>query len=137
MNRNLLVLLGFVINSSGSAFAEEAKARIRPLAASEWSPEVAAILGATRNSVVALEGAAPPPEDRQKTLNILKTIAHHEKLLGPFLKFATVFCRDGALLRRESEILALRTSWNARSEFEWGHHAEYARAEGLSPSEIK
>ena len=44
--------------------------------------------------------------------------------------------REGELSRRESELLALRTSWNARSEFEWGHHVEYGRAAGLSNSEI-
>lgn len=45
-----------------------------------------------------------------------------------------------AALRGEddnSELLALRTPWNARSEFEWGHHAPHARAAGLSSSEIK
>jgi len=137
LNRKLLAWLGLVVFSSGSAFAEEAKSRIRPLAASEWTPDVAAILGGTRESVAALEGAERRPEDRPKTLNILKTIAHHERLLGPFLAFATVLGRDGALSRRDSEMLALRTSWNARSEFEWGHHAEYARVAGLSPSEIE
>ena len=137
MVRKFLALLVLVILSSGNAFAEEAKPRIRPLPESKWSPEVAAILGATRSSVAALEGAAPPPEDERKTLNILKTIAHHEKLLGPFLEYSTVLGRDGVLSRRESELLALRTSWNARSEFEWGHHSVYAQAAGLTPSEIK
>ncbi len=137
MNRRLLALLGLVFLFSGSVFAEEARTRIRPLAPSEWSPEVAAVLGATRESVAALEGSAPPPNDQPKTLNILTTIAHHEKLLGPFLKFATVLGRDGTLSRRDSELLALRTSWNARSEFEWGHHAQYGRAAGLSSSEIE
>ena len=38
--------------------------------------------------------------------------------------------------RRASELLALRAAWNCRSEFEWGHHAGYARAAGLSDAEI-
>jgi alkylhydroperoxidase family enzyme len=63
-------------------------------------------------------------------------MAHHPKLLGPFLGFATALAQQGTLSRRDSEMLALRASWNCQSEFEWGHHVVYAEAAGLSDSEI-
>jgi alkylhydroperoxidase family enzyme len=63
-------------------------------------------------------------------------VAHHPKLLTPFLGFAATLS-DGALPRRASEMLALRAAWNCRSEFEWGHHALYARAAGLDEDEIQ
>ena len=69
------------------------------------------------------------------TPNMLRAIAHHPRLLEPFLGFAATLAR-GELPRRESELLALRASWNCRSEFEWGHHVLYARAAGLSDAEI-
>jgi alkylhydroperoxidase family enzyme len=69
------------------------------------------------------------------TPNMLRAIAHHPRLLEPFLGFAAALAR-GELPRRESELLALRAAWNCRSEFEWGHHALYARAAGLSDAEI-
>jgi len=69
------------------------------------------------------------------TPNMLRVIAHHPRLLEPFLGFAAALAR-GELPRRESELLALRAAWNCRSEFEWGHHVLYARAAGLSETEV-
>ena len=69
------------------------------------------------------------------TPNMLRAIAHHPRLLEPFLGFAAALAR-GELPRRESELLALRAAWNCRSEFEWGHHVLYARDAGLSDDEI-
>ena len=43
---------------------------------------------------------------------------------------------QGVLSRRDSELLALRTSLNCGSPFEWGHHVEYGLAEGLSPEDL-
>ena len=71
------------------------------------------------------------------TPNILGTIARHPSLLEPFLGFAAALAARGALPRRESELLALRTAWNCRSEFEWGHHVLFARTAGLSDAEIE
>lgn len=138
-----VTMLGVVatVGLLSAAAIEEANAdegpvsRVRPLPDDEWSPEVQRMLGATRDRVAELEGAAPagPP----KTLAILRTVAHHPALLGPFLGFATALAQEGALSRRDSELLALRASWNCQSEFEWGHHVDYARVAGLSDLEIE
>jgi AhpD family alkylhydroperoxidase len=71
------------------------------------------------------------------TPNILRAIAHHPRLLEPFLGFAAALAARGALPRRASELLALRAAWNCRCEFEWGHHARYARAAGCTDAEIR
>jgi alkylhydroperoxidase family enzyme len=71
----------------------------------------------------------------EDTPNILRSVAHHPKLLEPFLGFAATLA-NGALPRRESEILALRAAWNCRSAFEWGHHVLFARAAGLDEDAI-
>jgi len=126
-----VVILGIV--PAGSTV--EPSSRLRPLPAAEWSPEVSRLLGGTHDRVAALEGAEPSANP--KTLNILRTLAHHPELLGPFLGFATALAQEGALSRRDSELLALRASWNCQSEFEWGHHVVYARAAGLSSTEIE
>ena len=82
----------------------------------------------------AAGGEAAAPSGRP--LNILRTIAHHPRLLEPFLAFAATLATAGSLSRRHSELLALRAAWNCRSDFEWGHHVVYARAAGLSEEEI-
>jgi alkylhydroperoxidase family enzyme len=86
-------------------------------------------------SEARLELLTRPGWDRH-TPNLLRAVAHHPHLLEPFLAFAAALAGRGALPRRASELLALRAAWNCRSEFEWGHHAVYARAAGLSDAEI-
>ena len=94
--------------------------RLRPLEAGEWSEEVRRVFA---------QASSP--------LAILRTLAHQPSLLAPFLGWAAALAGRGALTRRDSELLALRVAWLCRSAYEWGHHAEYARAAGLSAEEIE
>jgi alkylhydroperoxidase family enzyme len=100
--------------------------RIIPLEPDQWSDATRALLGGARLS----------DRDAPKPPNILRTIAHHPRLLQPFLAFAATLAIGGVLPRRDSELLALRTAWNCACAFEWGHHVIYARSAGLSETEI-
>ena len=112
--------------------------RLRPLLDDEWSSEVRELLTPTIASVDAIErqGAEADRAPRTRPLNILLVLAHNPHLLRPFLPWATAVALDGALDRRHCELLALRAAWNCGSEFEWGHHVDYAKAFGLSDDEI-
>lgn len=100
-----------------------------PLSTSaDWSEAVAQILAATQPAAENPDGTGPP--------NILYTLGHHPTILPAFLGLSAALALRGVLPRRESEILALRASFNGRSPFEWGHHVEYAEAEGLGEEEI-
>jgi alkylhydroperoxidase family enzyme len=137
---SVLSLASCVLILANSATAQDKEvSRIRPLPEGEWSPEVQRMLGDTRDRVAALEGqSGQATQDKApKTLNILRTLAHHPDLMGPFLGFASALAQEGALTRRDSELLALRASWNCQSEFEWGHHTDYARVAGLTDDEIR
>jgi alkylhydroperoxidase family enzyme len=113
--------------------------RISPVDESQWNDTVRAALAPTIGAVDAIERQGPnssrPPRD--KPLNILLVLAHNPHLLGPFLQWAAALAVEGALERRDAELLALRAAWNCRSEFEWGHHVDYARAFGLTDDEIQ
>lgn len=113
---------------------ERREPRLTPLEPADWDANTRRILGASVEPVAALEGRAA---GGTRPLNILATIAHHPRLLEPFLAFAATLAAGGVLPRRASELLALRAAWNCRSAFEWGHHAIYARAAGLSDAEIE
>ena len=102
--------------------------RIPPSRPDQWSDSVREILGGVTAAADAANGEGPP--------NILYTIAHHPALLPSFLGFTATLAMRGVLSRRDAELLALRTSLNCGSAFEWGHHAEYGLAEGLSPEEL-
>jgi alkylhydroperoxidase family enzyme len=114
--------------------------RLVPLKRSEWTAETRELLDGLSSSMEAMEGehaSDDPDGDASGTVNIVRTIAHHPKILGPFLGFAGALALEGVLSRRISELLALRAIWNCQSAFEWGHHVVFARAAGLSDEEIQ
>lgn len=107
--------------------------RVAPLPPEQWSPATRAQLEGTVRRVAGLvEGEQAPA----KPLPILTVVARHPTLLGPMIEFTGTIATRGVLSRRDSELLALRTAWNCRSAFEWGHHVLYARAAGLGDAEI-
>jgi alkylhydroperoxidase family enzyme len=107
--------------------------RLPGLAEEEWSEEVASLLASTLGPTSELEGAAP---GSRRPLPILPVIAHQDRLLGPFLAWASAIALEGVLSRRDSELLALRVAHLCDSEFEWVHHVVYARAAGITEAEI-
>lgn len=111
--------------------------RLAPLNEHEWSDKARAAISPTIRSVASMLGdeEVTRPE-RKKPLNILLTLAHNDHLIGPFLQWAGALAVHGALDRRDAEILALRAAWNCKSDFEWGHHVEYAEHFGLRRDEI-
>jgi alkylhydroperoxidase family enzyme len=116
-----------------------AEERLRPLNRSEWAEETRALIDRLSGSMDEIEGeyrSEDPDEDASGTVNIVRTMAHHPAVLGPFLGFANALALEGVLSRRVSELLALRAIWHCRSEFEWGHHVVFARAAGLTDEEI-
>jgi 4-carboxymuconolactone decarboxylase len=94
---------------------------------------------------------APPsavPDDVEATLDAIKTaggepagtiavLAHTPSLMGPFLGWAAELALNGTLPKRDHELLAMRASWNCRSAFEWGEHAQFCRRAGLTDEEIE
>ena len=76
---------------------------------------------------------APPGREPPGTMAVL---ARQPDLLSPFLGWAAALALNGALPKRDHELLALRVAWNCRSAFEWGEHVEYARAAGLDDGEV-
>ena len=109
-------------------------ARNAKLQPDQWDEQVRTLLTPTLGPVAGLEGREAGEE--RKPLDILLVLAHDPKVLGPFLAWAAALVFDGALSRRDHELLALRTAANCASDFEWAHHAVYARAAGLDEDEI-
>jgi 4-carboxymuconolactone decarboxylase len=76
---------------------------------------------------------APPGREPARTMAVL---GRAPDLLAPFLGWAAALALQGTLPKRDHELLALRAAWNCRSDFEWGEHAEYARAAGLTDADV-
>ena len=89
----------------------------------EVEPEVDATIALT----------APPGRQPPGTISVL---AHRPAMLATFLPWASVLAREGALPRRDHEILALRASCNCRSAFEWGEHLLFAFDAGFDEADV-
>ena len=82
-------------------------------------------------------GEVAPTRAGRRPLHLPAVIAHHPTFLAPYLTWAKAVALEGVLPRRDGALLALRTAWWSRSEFEWGVHAESAVARhGLAAEEV-
>ena len=69
-------------------------------------------------------------------VNILSTIAHHPSLFDVFMPMATKLGSTAKIDKRGLELLALRTAWRAKSDYEWQHHYSSGLKAGLTPLEM-
>src|SRR5271156_3096787 len=100
-----------------------AKPRIAPLTEAEWTEQQRKLL--------------QPFYQEGKTYNVLGTMAQHWDAAQKFLVWAYhVMGETSTLPPRERELLILRIGWLCQSEYEWGQHVLFARAAGLSDTEI-
>lgn len=97
--------------------------RIVPLARAEWDDE-------TRELLSALE-------EEGLVGNLLATGARHPRLSKPLLDFMRYLKRDSSLPPRDREILILRTAWQCRAAYAWGHHAQIGKEIGLGGEAIE
>ncbi len=141
MNPVRFVMIALITCSMSTAplADEDPTTRIIPIEPSEWDPKLLNKLSSIGR--VRLSAEDDPKSDsegieRKRPPSMLKTVAHHPDLVIPLLDFATVISHNGSISPRESELLALRVAWNCQSEFEWGHHVDYALDAGLSREEI-
>lgn len=99
------------------------RARIDPLPESEWDESTRQLL-TSRNP------------DPAAVLNIFSTFARHPDLLAKWMPFGGKLLFTGTLPPRDRELLILRTAWNCRCDYEWGHHLPIALSAGLTAEEF-
>jgi 4-carboxymuconolactone decarboxylase len=98
--------------------------RTRLVAPADPSPEAVAVL----ESGWQFEGAP---------LNAPRLMAHHPRLLKRFAVFAGLFLDKSLLPPRDRELLTLRSTVRANSEYYFGHHVRVAETNGISPDDIR
>jgi 4-carboxymuconolactone decarboxylase len=80
-----------------------------------------------------LEFVDRPPRGPIPTVAVL---AHTAPLFGPFLGWASAIALEGALPKRDHELVALRAIHHCHSEFERLEHSEFARDLGITEVEL-
>jgi alkylhydroperoxidase family enzyme len=68
--------------------------------------------------------------------NLYATLAVHTRFYPPRMQFGSYLQRDSHLPAKTRKLLILRTAWNTNSQYEWAHHARFAREAGFSDAEI-
>jgi len=64
-------------------------------------------------------------------LNLPRTLAHHARLLERFSTFAGLFLMKSSLPARDRELLTLRSTFRAGTEYYFGHHIATAERVGI------
>ena len=98
------------------------KPRVEMMEQSDWDEEQNQLMNRNFPDLV-------PP-------NIHKTIIHHTKLMKRWSVFANHVLNKSTLPGREREMAILRTGWLCRAGYEWAHHVEIGKREGLTQEEI-
>jgi 4-carboxymuconolactone decarboxylase len=95
--------------------------RLSPLPADQWDE-------ATRQALSAMRGA--------ETNNALSTFAHHPALAKAFLRFNVHLLMSSTLPTRIRELAILRVAYRRACGYEWTHHVDIAKGEGITEDEI-
>ena len=74
--------------------------------------------------------------DPAAVMNIFSTFARHPDLLAKWMPFGGKLLFTGTLPPRDRELLIMRTAWNCRCDYEWGHHIPIALSAGLTEEEF-
>jgi len=100
--------------------------RLPPLAADQWDEDVQR----------SLAGMLPPERRNPRGAgNALGTLVHHPALTKAFLGF-NVYLFTSTLPPRIRELAILRVAHRGDCAYEWTHHVELAKREGVSDDEI-
>jgi alkylhydroperoxidase family enzyme len=95
--------------------------RLAPLPADQWDE-------ATRQALSAMRGA--------DTNNALSTFAHHPALAKAFLRFNVHLLMSSTLPTRIRELAILRIAHRRECAYEWSHHVNMAKDEGITDQQI-
>ena len=116
-----------------------ADAKLPPPAATPKSPRLKTprIKPLTLEAMTAEQRQLVAPQMRDgKVPNLYATLVVHTRFYEPRLRFGSYIQRESRLPPQSRELLILRTAWLMKSEYEWAHHAIFARDAGLSEAQI-
>jgi alkylhydroperoxidase family enzyme len=108
--------------------------RLAPKRAAELDDEARAVLrGYLKGAAERFLSEGP---DAARMPNVLATLIHHPKLVGPWLAFNGVLLGSPSIEPRHRELMILRVAWHARSRYEWLQHVRLAKQLGITDQEI-
>lgn len=102
--------------------------RLTPLPAEQWDDEVQ----------LALKGMLPRARQNPEGAGTaLATLVRHPDLTKAYLGFNVYLLFRSTLPARLREVAVLRIAHRRECAYEWAHHVEMAKAEGLTDADIE
>ena len=102
--------------------------RLQPLPADQWDEAVDQALA------VMLPAERRNPQDAS---NVLATMVNHPALTKAFLRFNVHLLYSSTLSPRIRELAILRVAHRRDCTYEWTHHVNLAKREGITDDEIE
>ncbi|WIM86068.1 carboxymuconolactone decarboxylase family protein [Candidatus Mycobacterium wuenschmannii] len=102
--------------------------RLPPLPADQWDD-------AARDALSVML-----PEERRNAADagtLLSTLVRHPKLTRAYLKFSTYLLYGSTLPPRIRELVILRVAHRRACTYEWSHHVDMGKREGLTDADIE
>jgi 4-carboxymuconolactone decarboxylase len=96
--------------------------RIEPVPRAEWDERLAGLLQST-------------PGGTEEPMHIFTTLARQPELFRRWLGFGGALL-SGRLPGRLRELVILRTAFRFDGRYEWSHHIELGRAQGIGAAEL-
>jgi 4-carboxymuconolactone decarboxylase len=96
--------------------------RVEPVPRAEWDERLSSLLQST-------------PGGTEEPMHIFTTLARHPELFRRWLGFGGALL-SGRLPGRLRELVILRTAYRFDGRYEWAHHIELGRAQGIVAAEL-
>jgi 4-carboxymuconolactone decarboxylase len=96
--------------------------RLEPVPRDEWDGRLTSLLQST-------------PGGTEEPMHIFTTLARHPELFRRWLGFGGALL-SGRLPGRLRELVILRTAFRFDGRYEWSHHIELGRAQGIGAAEL-
>lgn len=68
--------------------------------------------------------------------NLILAFVHHPDMLRRWFRYGMHVMQKSTLPPRHRELIIMRVAWHNQSDYEWGHHALFARQVGISDEEL-
>ena len=116
--------------------SEPTTPRLAPLPRERWDDDVREALRVGFSQKAADRFFSDGP-DALRAPNVVSTLMHHPRLIGPWLAYNGVLLNTPTLEPRQRELMILRVAFRTQSIYEWVQHVRIGNAAAITAEEVE
>lgn len=109
--------------------------RLEPIPAGQMKDDAREALSGFMGGAAKVFLSGKP--DAPRMPNVLATLLHHPRLVGPWLGYNNVLLNEPAIEARHRELMILRVAWRTRSNYEWLQHVRLGKQLEITDDELR